>query len=264
MFIMLTANILHCPVTEISGVWRFERQAGLRAVSYSTPGHLLHYIVKGSGTLITNRRSYNISPGVVIYYYEKEEVRNYYRDDTVFYSIAFNAPDLPPLPFSERVFKAEADIADTFLKFYEIYTVKSPNSTLQLFTLLFRLLSRIGFSESALPSYSRREKLWNRVESWIRQEKMFRVSIPEICEHFNISPATLHRVCRDASEKSVGKRIQQMRMEEAKALIMFSGLNISETAQYLGYPRVHEFSREFSAYFKRTASSFKDIEQYEQ
>ena len=168
--------------------------------------------------------------------------------------------DLPPLPLSSRVFKVENDIADIFRILYEIYTLKPPNSTLQLFNLLLEMLSRLGFGESDLPSYSRHEKLWNRIESWIRQEKKFRANIPEICEHFNISPATLHRVCRDASEKSVGKRIQQMRMEEAKALIMFSSLNISETAQYLGYPRIHEFSREFSAYFKQPASSLKNLE----
>lgn len=254
-------NILHCPVTEISGVWCFEREAGRRTSAYSTPGHLLHYIVKGSGTLLTNKRSYNISKGTIIYYHEKEEVKNYYQEDSVFYSIAFTAPDLPPLPFAKRVFKMDdADIAEIFSSLYEIYTLKPPNSTLQLFNLLLGLLSRLGFAEFVLPSYSRREKLWNRIESWIRQERKFRAAVPEICEHFNISTATLHRVCRDASEKSVGKRLQQMRMEEARALIMFSGMNISETAQYLGYPRIHEFSREFSAYFKQPASTLKRFE----
>ena len=76
---------------EISGVWCFEREAGRHTAAYSTPGHLLHYIVKGAGTMITNGRSYNISPGSIVYYYEREEVKNYFRDDTVFYSVAFTA-----------------------------------------------------------------------------------------------------------------------------------------------------------------------------
>lgn len=257
--VMLMNNILHCPVTEISGVWRFERETGCRTVSYSTPGHLLHYVVNGSGTLIINRRKYNIAAGTVIYYNETEEVRNYYHEDTSFYSIAFTAPDLPPLPLAQRVFKMEDDTGNIFSRLYATYTEKSPDTTLRLFNLLLELLTRLGFTESTLPSYTPHEKLWHQIETWIRQKRKFRVSIPNICRHFNISPATLHRVCRAASEKSVGKRIQQMRMEEARALIMFSGLNISETAQYLGYPRVHEFSREFSAYFKQTASSFKDF-----
>jgi len=256
---MLINNILHCPVTEISGVWRFERKAGRRAVASSTPGHLLHCIVKGSTSMITNRRSYDIASCSVIYYHEQEEVRNHYPEDTVFYSVAFSAPDLPPLPLSRRVFNVEDDVADIFSKIYEIYTAKSPNFNLRLFLLLLKLLSRLGFTESNLPLYTPHEKLWYQIESWIRQKRKFRAGIQDICDEFNISPATLHRVCRDVSEKSTGKRIQQMRMEEAKALLMFSGLNVSETAQYLGYPRIHEFSREFSAYFKQTPSSFKDF-----
>ncbi len=254
---MLNDNILHCPVTEISGVWRFEREAGRRVVSYSTPGHLLHYIVKGSTSMVINRRSYNVVPGTIVYYHEREEVRNHYPEDTIFYSVAFTAPDLPPLPLSRRVFKTEADIADIFSRLYEIYTAKSPDSTLRLFNLLLELLSRIGFAESDLQPYTPHEKLWYQIESWIRQKRKFRAGIQDICDRFNISPATLHRICRDALEKSVGKRIQQMRMEEAKALLMFSGLNVSDTAQYLGYPRIHEFSREFSAYFKQPPSSFR-------
>jgi len=209
--------------------------------------------------MVTNRRSYDIDSGSVIYYHEQEEVKNYYPEDTVFYSVAFTAPGLPPLALSRRVFKTENDVADIFAKLYEIYTAKSPNSNLCLFTLLLELLKRLGFTESELPAYSSREKLWYQIESWIRQKRKFRTGIPDICEQFNVSPATLHRICRDSSEKSVGKRVQQMRMEEAKALLMFSGLNVSETAQYLGYPRIHEFSREFSAYFKQTPSSFKDF-----
>lgn len=256
---MLINNILHCPVTEISGIWRMERKAGRRAAAYSTPGHLLHYIVKGSTSMVTNCRSYDIVSGSVIYYHEQEEVRNHYPEDTVFYSVAFTAPDLPPLPLARRVFKTEDDVADIFSKLYEIYTVKSPDSNLRLFTLLLELLIRIGFAKSDLQSYTSHEKLWYKIESWIRQKRKFRVGIPEICDQFNISPATLHRICRNASEKSTGKRIQQMRMEEAKTLLIFSGLNVSETAQYLDYPRIHEFSREFSAYFKQTPSSFKDF-----
>ena len=253
----VAVNILPCPVREISGVWRFERAAGLRTAACSTPGHLLHYIVRGSGTLNINKRKYNIAAGSVIYYYEKEEVKNNFRDDTVFYSIAFSAPELPPLPLSGRVFKVNEKAAGIFSEIYKIYTSGIPDSTLRLFELLLELLDMLGFMESALPAYSRREKLWSRIESWIRQERKFRAGIPEICERFNISPATLHRVCRDASEKSAGKRIQQIRMDEARALLMFSGLNVSVVAQYLGYPRVHEFSREFSKYFKQPASSLK-------
>jgi AraC-like DNA-binding protein len=45
------------------------------------------------------------------------------------------------------------------------------------------------------------------------------------------------------------RRIQTVRMEEARGLLLFSTLNVTQVAEYLGYPRLHEFSREFSQYF---------------
>jgi AraC-like DNA-binding protein len=43
--------------------------------------------------------------------------------------------------------------------------------------------------------------------------------------------------------------LQQITMNEARDLLTFSGLNVSATASYLDYPRINEFSREFSKYF---------------
>ena len=46
-------------------------------------------------------------------------------------------------------------------------------------------------------------------------------------------------------------------MSEAKKLLRYSGMNVSEIAAYLGYPRVHEFSREFSKNSGSSPSSYK-------
>jgi AraC-like DNA-binding protein len=45
------------------------------------------------------------------------------------------------------------------------------------------------------------------------------------------------------------QRIREIRMAEAGKLLKHTQMNISQTADYLGYPRVHEFSREFSKFF---------------
>ncbi|MHC4874825.1 MAG: helix-turn-helix domain-containing protein [Planctomycetota bacterium] len=45
------------------------------------------------------------------------------------------------------------------------------------------------------------------------------------------------------------QRLRSLRMSEARGLLIYSSLNITQIAQYLDYPRVHEFSREFKKYF---------------
>ncbi|MDD5596518.1 MAG: AraC family transcriptional regulator [Victivallaceae bacterium] len=254
---MPNEKLLSCPVREISGVWRFERKAGFSGTTFSTPGHLVHYIVEGTENVAINKREFRAEAGAVIYYYEQEEVKTHFLNDTVFYSIAFMAPELPPLTGRQRVFKAEAGVADIFAGIYELYTAPSGKSSIRLFRLLLELLERLGLAKSAAEFYNRHEKLWHRIEARIRRERRFRIGIKEICSEFNLSPASLHRLCVEVSGKPPGKRLQQIRMEEAKALLMFSGLNVSEVAKYLGYPRIHEFSREFSACFKSPPSCFR-------
>ncbi|MFA6716676.1 MAG: AraC family transcriptional regulator [Victivallales bacterium] len=248
---------LSCPVKEISGVWRFERKTGSSGTTFSTPGHLIHYIAQGAENVTINKREFHAKPGDVIYYYEQEEVRTHFPENTVFYSIAFMAPELPPLAGERRVFKAQTGVADIFAGIYELYTAPPGKPSMRLFRLLLELLERLDFDKFAVNFYGRQEKLWHQIESRIRRERRFRIGIKEICSEFGVSPASLHRLCVEVSGKPPGKRLQQIRMEEAKALLMFSGLNVSEVAEYLGYGRIHEFSREFSACFKSPPSSFR-------
>ncbi len=248
-----------CPVERISGVWRFERSGGQRTTARSTPGHLLHCHFKGTTELQANGRNYTVMPNSVIYYHEFEEVKNYFVDDIMFYSIAFQAPNLAPLPLNQRVFKVEPDIVDIFKNIYTVYSSNPPNAAIQLYSMLLSLLPRIGFTGYGIREYrTAHEKLWLEVEAWISRNHKYRTSSREICRYFNVSAATLLRACQETVETSVAQRVRQIRMAEAQALLLYSGLNISEVAEYLGYPRMHEFSREFSSYYKYPASTLME------
>jgi transcriptional regulator GlxA family with amidase domain len=50
------------------------------------------------------------------------------------------------------------------------------------------------------------------------------------------------------------RRLRELRLAEAQGLLRFSTLSVSQVAEYLGYPRVHEFSREFSRRMGRPPS----------
>ena len=52
--------------------------------------------------------------------------------------------------------------------------------------------------------------------------------------------------------------MQKRRMEASKGLLLYTNLPITEIADQLGYERIHEFSREFSKYFKQTAKSYRE------
>jgi AraC-like DNA-binding protein len=219
---------------------------------------LLHCFIEGAVQLETNGRIYEVNSGSVVYYHEQEYVKNYFRQNTVFFSIAFKAPDLSPLPLNKRCFKVDKNIVKIFQAIYESYVNNPHSCSLELYVQLLALLQKLGLTDvEHCRAHTPGEKFWYEVEAWIRKGRRFRVEIKDLCRRFNISPATLYRSCRKTTGISIAKRLQQIRMSEARTLLKYSDLNITETAEYLGYSRIHEFSREFSAYYKYPASSLK-------
>ena len=240
---------LRPPVTAIAGIWQFVKKKGSYSRTYSTPGHLLHLVIKGSYTLKTNGREYSINPGDVIYYHECEEVETYGNEgDVTFYSISFASDILEPLPLNSRVFKAAPAIKKAFEKLYTAF-IADKGSDFDIYARLMEIISNIKYFHLRKSGGDEDEELWWKIESGIRRKRLFTISIKELAENFGKSRSTIVRVCRKATGTNPLRRIREMRMAEANALLFYSTLNVSQAAASLGYPRMHEFSREFAKYF---------------
>ena len=248
------------PVECICGVWQYEREPRERElITRSTPGHLLHYILKGGKDIIVNGRKYSVKTGDVIYYYEFEEVRSIIREEMAFISVSFLASGLPPLPLNRRCIHAQSDkLAALFTGLFEAYNrPDSYQNKVKCHKLLLEILDWLIPAASVPETKTRRQKLWPEIECWLRRERRYRPAIDEICEHFKVSPATVARACRTATGgMTPTEYFRAFRLEEAQALLRYSGMNVTEIAEYLGYPRLHEFSREFSRYFQCPPSDF--------
>jgi len=246
-------NIKH-PIEYVSGVWKFERTPRKGIKVRSTPDHLLHLVVSGSYLLKNNNRIYEIKPGSVIYYYATEDVEWLESKETVvFYSVAFKSEFIRPLPLESRVFKAVRSTVSAFEKLYG-YSICQDEyvKTMGIYSSLLAILMDIQKYTSVPDSDKQKDKvadIWNSVEQKIRTEKKFRVQLNELCEMSHRSRATLIRICRKSTGESPMRRIRSIKMAEANGLLHFSTLNITQISEYLGYPRIHEFSREFKKHF---------------
>jgi AraC-like DNA-binding protein len=231
-------------------MWRFEREPGPDTEAYSTPGHLFHLMREGAYHLTTNGREYRVSAGDLVYYYGNEEVTCHWDGGRVeMLSLAVDAPGLAPLPLEERVRQASDEVQRHFLELYSLHRNPDGEGTrLELFASLHSLLARIGF-QSTSTARSTSKGGWTEVESLLQREGRFRVSLDELSALAHRSRASLVRDCRAATGMSPQKRLQVLRMGEARGLLNFSPLRIREIAEHLGYPRQHEFTREFSRYF---------------
>lgn len=248
------------PIEGISGVWRFVREpAGYRRAR-SLPGHLLHLVIAGKYRLRTNAREYPVKTGDVIYYHETEEVE--WLGNTgqvVFYSVSFLAPELPPLPAEKRVFASVSEIRAAFEDLHAVSLMpRSVARALKAHCLLLEIVLQIeDWKDLAGFEQAPGAEGWWEIEGLLRERRLFRPSLDELAELTHRSRATVVRACRAATGTSPMKRIREIRMAEARGLLRFSHLNVSQVAGYLGYPRVHEFSRDFSRHFGSPPSAHR-------
>ena len=250
------------PIESISGIWRFTRPPGYHIHTHSLPDHLLQLVLKGSYAIRTNNRQYRVNAGDLIYFYAYEDIQwlsN--RQEVSFYSVGFRSVNFKPIPFDRRVFLSTNRIKKAFDRPYRASTIHrdSIDFSLKTHAALLDILSDMQ-TRFKLGEYPKSKlQIWWQLEKHIRREHHFRASLEELAEWSTISRTSLVRLCRQATGTSPMKRIRQIRLEEAKGLLLCSALNITEIARYLCYSRMHEFSREFSAYYGISPSRLRKL-----
>jgi AraC-like DNA-binding protein len=236
------------PLEGISGVWRFSREPGGYHPARSLPGHLLHLVLEGAYRLRTNGREYDIRAGDVIYYHETEEVEWLGNAERVsFYSVGFLAPGLPPLPPERRAFTSSPAMRAAFEDLYAASLLpRGARRALGIHAALLRVVLDIDWWQRPAPAEpAEAAALWWRLERWLREKRRFRSNIDELAAEAGSSRSSVVRACRAATGESPMRRLRQVRMAEAQGLLRFSTLNVGQVAEYLGYGRIHEFSREY-------------------
>lgn len=252
-------KVIKTPIESIDGIWKFERDPKRTSKCNSLPGHLLHLVESGSYRLKTNGREYSISQGDLIYYHGSEQVEWIGDDSEVtFYSVGFTASGLKPLPLECRVFQSTDEPKEIFKNLYE--TSLKPDSSdksFYLFAQLMKLLYEIEKLRVQFEYDAQGDDQWIQVEKYFYSQRNFRPALDEMCEKAKCSRSTIVRKCRKITGKAPLARMQEIRMAEAKALLKNSTLNVTQVAEYLGYPRIHEFSREFSHFFGLPPTAFE-------
>ncbi len=249
------------PVEAVVGVWQFVREPFFRTTTaHSLPGHLLHLLTAGHYRLTANGREYRVATGDMVYYHESEAVA--WEGDAsqvVFYSVGFLAPQMPPLPIERRVFRASPRMRRAFAQLYAAWESGREQRSLAVYARLADLLDavqQVGISGSvgAGPDSAR---LWWEAENAVRRRRLFRPTLRQICQAAATSRGKLIRACRRATGSTPIQRLREIRMEEARGLLQFAHLNVTQIAEYLGYGRIHEFTRDFTAYHGRPPREFR-------
>ena len=240
------------PINSINGVWLFSRPPEFRAAAVSTPGHLLHFILEGEYLLRKTDGEYQVRANDVIHYFESEELQWVGGPSGVdFISVCFMAEALPPLPSGRQVIPNQTALRPYFVALHESWANEALPLARQSHChgALYPILSALFPGTGTQPAPGHEDEPWLRAEAAVRRQRQFRPSLDELCTWAACSRITLIRSCRRVTGDTPIARIRHLRLVEAQGLLRYSGLNITQIAHYLGYPRIHEFSRDFSMAF---------------
>ncbi|MDP4118496.1 MAG: AraC family transcriptional regulator [Bacillota bacterium] len=72
-----------------------------------------------------------------------------------------------------------------------------------------------------------------------------KVTLGRICEEFHMSKSTICKIFKDHTDTGIIDYFNNIKMTEARRLIREGEKNMTQIAETLGYPCIHEFSRAF-------------------
>ena len=103
-----------------------------------------------------------------------------------------------------------------------------------------------------LPSGNGKAK---KIDEYIISNLDKSISINKVCYRFGISRTTLHNIMKDAYNMSASKRINYLKIDKAKRLLL-EGLTVNSICEYLGFEDKNYFYRVFKEYAKKTVKEF--------
>ncbi|MBD7978429.1 AraC family transcriptional regulator [Serpens gallinarum] len=96
-----------------------------------------------------------------------------------------------------------------------------------------------------------------RAIEWLNRNYVEPLRIEELAQRVNLSSSTLHHRFKALTAMSPLRYQKQLRLQEARRLLIGEGLDVSSAAYRVGYESPSQFSREYSRLFG--ASPIKDL-----
>ena len=140
----------------------------------------------------------------------------------------------------------------------ELYQDHRSKSAMEKYEELFLISMEraLGFSESRSLNRHRQElsQLWVRVSRAIADNW----NLDRLCAETGYSKSHLVRICQELYKKNPGAIITEMRMQQAKVMLVNSVQTIDSIASLLGYSRLSAFSYAFKEYFGMSPREYRD------
>lgn len=256
----LPESALPPPLDGIIGGWAFTIPAGHRRLGIVTPPHhLVHLLTDGAYTLAIDGDTYEVDAGDLIYYPAGARVD--WLDNAVpirFLSISFAAPGWT----YRATRRVQRDWRRHRADFEEVVQLcqapqPTPHQHLRGYQAMLAILLALEELTGKRPAARSRETLWWTIERHIRQCQDWHMPVNAMGDLVQRSRSTVHRACLAATGTPPADRLRQLRLEQARDLLIHSPQSITSIAESLGYNRLQEFSRDYSRQLGEPPSAFR-------
>lgn len=140
----------------------------------------------------------------------------------------------------------------------ELYQDHRSEAAMEKYEQLFLIsMDRaLGFNESKALNRHRQElsQLWVRVSRTLSDVW----TLDRLCSETGYSKSHLSRICLELYNKTPGAMITEMKMQQAKVMLINSVQSVDRIASLLGYSRLSAFSYAFKEYFGMSPREYRD------
>ena len=130
-------------------------------------------------------------------------------------------------------------------------------SARQLLPILYELTLRDLETSSAAPVLKVR-KLWDEINTFLREHRNEPVSREEIAKLFRVSPGYVSELCRKYAADSFSHLKLHYRLEHAENLLLHSRLSVEEVAEQSGFSCANYFIRRFKSVYGATPHVYRN------
>jgi YesN/AraC family two-component response regulator len=111
---------------------------------------------------------------------------------------------------------------------------------------------------------SRGNVIVTQMVNFMKQNISKNIGIQEIAEHFDMGRSTIHVLFKKEMNTSIYDYLTQLRMEQAKELLISTQLKVSEIATRTGYLNDNSFIRSFRKIYNLTPGQYRSMQRTQQ
>ncbi|MCL6459310.1 MAG: AraC family transcriptional regulator [Gorillibacterium sp.] len=181
---------------------------------------------------------------------------------TSFYSRLCQLDDWKPGSYRD-----EYGFGSLLERFFEDATMSRSELSLQL--LLVCLLDQLCFLQQSLnsspPSFGiSKDSLVRKVEVYLEDFQGCRLNVNDLAASLHMSYGHLSRLYKKRTGITIVERMNQIRLDKARELLLQPGLLISEAAEHAGFGDACYFSKAFKKRYGQSPQAYRQGDQFDE